>query len=341
MPVPEMRMKLVKSRCFGGRAGLTSGPSVSGRLRARLLPWLREAVVLMLPLLVVGSALANQTVNGITINEDLPQALRGVAYSHTIPVISGGTAPHSFSLSGPSTLPARLTLSSAGLVSGVISCNASAANYSQDVTVTDASALPVVAAFTGSQGLRVNVIAGPPGTCVTLTIAPLALPPLRAGTAFSQAIVASGGLGPYTYAVTAGALPAGVTLNASSGQLSGTPTSAGAYSFTITATDAADSTGSATFTGSVLAAITINPATLPGATVGVAYSQTVSASGGTGGFSYSLSAGALPAGLTLNPSSGVISGTPTTAGPSSFTSAPPTAAAPRPRGCTASRPLPR
>ena len=65
--------------------------------------------------------------------------------------------------------------------------------------------------------------------------------------------------------------------------------------------------------------ITLNPATLPAATVGTAYNATIVASGGTAPYIYSLSSGSLPAGLTLNPVTGVISGTPTTNGTSNFT----------------------
>ena len=140
-------------RCFGGSAAHLAPPSSDGGLGGRLLQnLLRRALALLLSLLVFGPALGNQTVNGITINEDLPQARRGVAYSYTTPVISGGTAPYSFSLSGPSTLPLRLTLSSAGLVSGVISCSAGNGNHGQDVSVTDSSASPIVASFHRQQG---------------------------------------------------------------------------------------------------------------------------------------------------------------------------------------------
>ncbi len=74
-----------------------------------------------------------------------------------------------------------------------------------------------------------------------------------------------------------------------------------------------------TLTSQATAAITVSPTTLPSASVGVAYDTTVSASGGTGSFTFSVSSGALPAGLTLNSTSGVISGTPTTAAVSDFT----------------------
>ncbi|MGN7774395.1 putative Ig domain-containing protein, partial [Phyllobacterium sp. 22552] len=82
----------------------------------------------------------------------------------------------------------------------------------------------------------------------TLALAPAAgaLPGATAGTAYSQAFTASGGTSPYSYAVTAGALPAGITLNGGTGALSGTPTAAGTFNFAITATDS--STGSGPFT---------------------------------------------------------------------------------------------
>src|SRR5207249_8342455 len=68
----------------------------------------------------------------------------------------------------------------------------------------------------------------------------------------------------------------------------------------------------------VMPPVTLSPATLPAATVGVAYNQSVTASGGTGPYTFSKTAGALPAGMTLN-SSGAITGIPTTTGTASFT----------------------
>ncbi len=82
--------------------------------------------------------------------------------------------------------------------------------------------------------------------------------------------------------------------------------------------------GTQVYSITINAAITVNPATLANGTVGTAYSRTVSATGGTGSYTYSVSAGTLPAGLTLNASSGVISGTPTTRRPARSRSAPPT-----------------
>jgi hypothetical protein len=64
--------------------------------------------------------------------------------------------------------------------------------------------------------------------------------------------------------------------------------------------------------------ITISPATLPAGTVGVAYSQTLSASGGSGSYVFAVSSGTLPDRLTLSPA-GVLAGTPTAIGSSVVT----------------------
>src|ERR1019366_2869170 len=94
----------------------------------------------------------------------------------------------------------------------------------------------------------------------------------------------------------------------------GTPTTAGAYSFTVRASEANSVTATQAYSGTIAAAIAITTATLPTPLVGTAYSQTVTTSGGTAPITFSISAGSLPAGLSLNTSAGVISGTPTTAG---------------------------
>jgi hypothetical protein len=65
--------------------------------------------------------------------------------------------------------------------------------------------------------------------------------------AYSETINAQGGTSPYTFAVTSGALPTGTTLNPSSGVISGTPTAASTFSFTITVTDSLGFTGSQAF----------------------------------------------------------------------------------------------
>lgn len=152
-----------------------------------------------------------------------------------------------------------------------------------------------------------------------VTVSPGSLSAANIGTAYNQAITASGGTAPYTYAVTAGALPAGLTLS-SGGTLSGTPTAGGSFNFTVTATDSAGSPAS----GSQAYALTVNPPTImlsplvPSGTATVPFSQTITASGGTASYSFAVTSGALPPGLTLA-SNGSLTGTPTATGTFNFT----------------------
>jgi len=157
----------------------------------------------------------------------------------------------------------------------------------------------------------------------TVTIAPAsgALPAATTGSAWSQTLSATGGSAPYTW--TAHGLPAGITLNAATGALSGTPTTAGSFTFSVTAKEAGNVSATASYTlvvGAVTPGVTlaVTPAAgaLPAATTGSAWSQTFAVSGGTAPYRWQLS-GALPAGLTF--SDGSLKGTPTTAGSSAFT----------------------
>jgi hypothetical protein len=158
-------------------------------------------------------------------------------------------------------------------------------------------------------------------TAATLHLSPQYLPTATVSVADTQQITASGGAPPYSYIVTSGGLPPGLILS-SGGMVSGTPTTAGSYQFTITATDAAATpdTGSAVYTLLIKApppTITLTPETLPVMLVGSKPSQQISATGGTAPYTFSWS-GSLPPGLSLS-TTGVISGSPTTAGSYQFT----------------------
>lgn len=83
--------------------------------------------------------------------------------------------------------------------------------------------------------------------CPIIVVSPPTLPNGAAGEAYSETLSASGGSEPYTFTVTAGALPSGLTLG-SEGVLSGTPETAGSYDFTVTATDAVVCTGTQDYT---------------------------------------------------------------------------------------------
>ena len=158
---------------------------------------------------------------------------------------------------------------------------------------------------------------------VPVTVSPGTLPDGTVAAAYSQTVSASGGAAPYTFTVTAGALPAGLSLSPT-GTLAGMPTAGGTFSFTITATDSSPFPGP--FAGSQAYTLTIAPptltlppTTLPDGTLGAAYSATLNAaSGGTAPYGYAITAGALPTGLTLNASTGEIGGTPSALGTFNF-----------------------
>ena len=143
-----------------------------------------------------------------------------------------------------------------------------------------------------------------------VTITTATLPGGTVGTPYSQTLAASGGTAPLTWSVSTGALPTGLTLSAT-GSLTGTPTAAGTFTFTIQVADATRATATKSFTITVTA-LTITTATLPNGTVGTAYTATTLAAAG-GAPPYSWSASGLPSGLSMS-SAGVISGTPAVAG---------------------------
>lgn len=205
---------------------------------------------------------------------------------------------------------------------------------------TTAAASTTVPLSVGSNIVRVKVTAADGLTSKTYTInivraAPASISlspesaPLAGGTVGTTyagiTVVASGGTAPYAYAVTSGSLPAGLKLDAATGLISGTPTTAGTQKFTVTATDAARLTVSATYAIAVASAATVPVALSPASgalkngTVDADYSGvTIAASGGTAPYTYTVTSGSLPAGLTLDRTDGMVSGTPTAAGTQKF-----------------------
>ncbi len=262
------------------------------------------------------ATIARATGTGTILNDDavvtispasLPAATAGSAYSQTL-TASGGTPGYTFVVSA-GALPAGLTLSASGVLSGTPTASGS---FNFTATATD-SGTPT----SGSRAYTLTVAGA------TVILPATTLPAGTAGQAYSSAITpATGGIAPYSYALTAGALPAGITLNSSSGALSGTTTSVGSFSFTVTATDSTSGTpsqGTRGYTLNIAApTIAVAPSTVPTATRGTAYSQTLNASGGTAAYTYAITSGALPAGITLA-SNGTLSGTAMVEGTFNFT----------------------
>jgi putative Ig domain-containing protein len=170
--------------------------------------------------------------------------------------------------------------------------------------------------LTSSDGTTASPPPPPPPAVVPVTIDTASLPSGRATVAYTATVHATGGTGTYTWSVTAGALPAGVSLNPATGAISGTPSAAGTFSVTVSAADATDATNTATaaYTIAIGAApVRVTTTSLPAGRETIAYTASEQAAGGGGSFTWSAVSG-LPAGLTLNTGSGTVSGTPTLAG---------------------------
>jgi Putative Ig domain len=150
-----------------------------------------------------------------------------------------------------------------------------------------------------------------------LTASPL--PTGTVGINYSQTLTAKGGSGVYTWAVANGSLPAGLSLNSTTGEISGIPTSPGVSNFYIKVTDSLKGVTAKAFALTIDPPLSITTQSLPNGTVGDNYSQTLMATGGSGQYTWSVIGGALPGGLTLTPATGVISGQPNMAGTFNFT----------------------
>lgn len=230
----------------------------------------------------------------------LPNAQAGVAYQLTFSA-NGGTTP--FRWLATTALPSGLTLDPFGVLSGT---PAQAGTVQFTVQVTDNSGGVANKAFqlTITSPFRISTEALPNGSV---------------GVFFNQTLSTQGGRAPVRWGLDSGQLPLGLILNSNTGGLTGTPQQAGDFTFTIFATDADNQRVTRQFTMTIRGQFRITTETLPDGAVGTAYSQTLATTGGTSPFTWTLADGVLPGGVTLNRTSGAMSGTPSAAGTFDFT----------------------
>ena len=222
-------------------------------------------------------------------------------YSQAI-TASGGTGSRSLSHSG--TVPTGLSFNdSTGILSGTPTATGS---FTFTVTATDSTGAQANQSYT--------VTVNPAVTLSALTQTHW----LASQPGYSQTITASGGTGSVTMSHS-GSVPTGLTFNDSTGVLSGTPTAAGSFTFTVVATDSTGAQGSRAYTVTINPAITFSNLGQSQWTVNRGgYNQTIAASGGTGGITLSHS-GNIPTGMTFNNGNGQLNGTPSAVGTFTFT----------------------
>jgi len=234
----------------------------------------------------------------------LPIGIAGSAYSQTLGA-TGGTSPYAWKLASGS-LPPGLSLSSLGILFGTPTTPSTSSFIAQIIDSSNpAQTVTVPLSLTITPGLSIST---------------LSLPNAVIGSPYNQPINASGGTTPYLWSLTTSSLPAGLSLS-TNGTISGIPTAAGTTNFTVRVIDSTTPTAQSVtqnYTLTVGSQLAIQTTTLLTGAVSSSYSQTLMGLGGTTPYTWSVDSGPLPAGLSLNPTTGTISGTPTAPGLTTF-----------------------
>jgi hypothetical protein len=252
----------------------------------------------------------------LAITGSLGNGVVGTTYSATLGATGGfGAGTYTFSLASGS-LPPGTQLSAAGVLSGTPT-TAGTFPFTVKVTSTESNPIAAIPPVTATQSFSVAIYP-------VLTVTTQTLAPGMVGAAYSATIAATGGYGAstYTFSLVSGALPPGIALSAS-GALSGTPTASGTTTFTVQAASTTNGLpalkATQSFTIVIYPALGLTPPTLSPGTVGTPYSVGFQPAGGygVGTYTYSVTAGTLPPGITML--NGILSGTPTAAGSFTFT----------------------
>jgi hypothetical protein len=230
----------------------------------------------------------------LTCNPPVPGVV-GLSYSASPCAAGGGDPPYRYSATG---LPPGLSINTA---TGAITGTPTTAGTYNSVTITVSDSF--TPAQSVSQPISITIILKLTLNCGSGTQGPV-------GNPYIYACTALGGLTPYTWSATG--LPSGLSINASTGQITGTPTASGSYLVTVTVTDSTTpihQTASSQFPIALGSKVTLSCSSPNPGTIGTSYSATpCSGSGGTP--PYLWTASGLPPGLSINANNGTISGTP-------------------------------
>ncbi len=307
--------------------GISAGISVTETVISVANPSIMQTITISVVLAPTFSAPCVQTVATCT----LQGGANGVQYNQPI-TITGGVAPYTYSVVSGS-LPACLTLN--GLANGLTNtivgtpCGTVLQTSVFTIQVKDNAGVNVQPGeqTTISQTFSITIQPPPPLNVVTNP-----LPQGFTNTNYTASLSATGGVLPLTWTLVGGGntVAPGLTLNPTTGQITGVPTTTGTFPFQVTVKDSSlpnppsQTAGPHSFSITIKTPppLSITTLSLPPGTVAGGYSASLQATGGVAPYTWTLIQGQLPSGLTLttqNNSTGSISGIPVLAGTSAFT----------------------